>query len=214
MRPITGGQINEEMSVLDRAIRGGTLTEASPAADNVARKGALNPNAVDKLFKVEKLDGNKVAEKVHAGKLDVSDIMLALVGNDKGRSQSLKKIRKVIKEDRAIQGDTLEEANNPMADEVIKLIHDKRAAIKANDRKAEAKIHKQIRVAALKMMKPAGAKLNADVKAFFKSKEKELKNELAGLPVTVYVSAGKPYATSGPIEQSFEIKVQLNPVTK
>jgi len=114
----------------------------------------------------------------------------------------------------AVMGDELQEANNPMADEVIKLIHDKRAAIKANDRKAEDKIHKQIRDVALKMMRPASVKLNADVKDFFKSKEKDLQKELAGLPVKIFISAGKPYATSGPIEQSFEIKVQLQPVTK
>lgn len=115
--------------------------------------------------------------------------------------------------------DALSEAKNPMADEVVKLIHDKRAAIKANDRKLEGKLNKQIAAMTVKMARPSTSKLARELKSWLKSKEKELKKELAGLPVRLIVYGGRPYLKGSNISPqaaraSFEIEFILDPVTE
>jgi len=66
------------------------------AADSIARSAALNPKAVLKLIERQGWDGDKLAELIHAKKVDAMDVMVALVGNKKGMAQAIKKIEKSL----------------------------------------------------------------------------------------------------------------------
>ena len=66
------------------------------AAESIARKGAFRVDAVLKLLETNDWDGVALATMVSSGKVEVEDILIALVGNDKSRNEAIQTISSIL----------------------------------------------------------------------------------------------------------------------